>query len=83
VATPLERILIDDARAVLRHAWSVRLSTLSAALSACSALSDVLPYLGGVLPPKAMAAAAALSAVGAVGARLVPQRKLQEARDGR
>ena len=78
----IQRWLIDDARLVLRHAWSVRLSAASAVLSMLGTVGDVLPYLGGLLPPKVMGALAAASAVGALAARFVPQRKIRSARNG-
>lgn len=69
----LERVLIDDARLILRRAWSVRLSVLSALLGAAASMGDLLPYLSGVLPARSMAALGALAAVAAVVARIVPQ----------
>lgn len=71
--------LIQDAKTVLRKAWSIRLALLSAFFSGAEALSLVLPYLDGIFPPHALAGLGALAAIGAVGARIVDQPKMREA----
>jgi lysophospholipid acyltransferase (LPLAT)-like uncharacterized protein len=70
--------LIHNAKAVLLRAWSVRLALLSALFSGAEALSLVLPYLDGIFPARTLAGLGALAAIGAVGARLVAQPKMDE-----
>lgn len=74
--------LIDDAKAVLTKAWSVRLALLSAFFSGAEALSLVLPYLDGIFPKHVLAGLGALAALGALGARLVRQEALSGSKDG-
>lgn len=65
--------LIHDAQTVLKKAWSVKL----ALLSAVSGVAEVvLPYFGGLLPPKTMAIVAVVTAIGSVAARLVHQPEM-------
>ena len=70
--------LIEDAKTVLMKAWSVRLALLAAFFSGAEALALVLPYLDGIFPPHVLAGLGALSAIGAVGARVVSQPKMHE-----
>lgn len=72
-------ILIDDARTILRKAWSIRLAVASALFSGLEALTGLLPVLD--LPPKLMAVLAALCAIGAVVSRLIAQPKMRGRRD--
>jgi hypothetical protein len=68
--------LIDDWKTVLLKAWSVHCAAIAALLSALDALQYVLPALDGVLPPKLLSWLALLAAIGAIGARLIPQRSI-------
>ena len=74
---------VEDARTLLRHAWSVRLAVLSAVFSG---LEIALPYLGGIVPPRVLAALALAAGIGSAVARFVPQprmrRRAQERQDG-
>ena len=67
--------LSADWRAVLRHAWSVRLIALAALLTGIEA---ALPYLDLPIRPDLLAALTLLVTVAAFVARLVPQRSLPE-----
>lgn len=73
---------VDNWRAVLRHAWSLRLMLLVALLSG---LEVALPLLDGVLPlsRQAFAAAVGLITVAAIVARFVAQRPLNGGKDGK
>lgn len=68
--------IIADWRAVLRHAWSVRLMIVAAILSGVEIvlplLADTLPIPAGVFAGLSFAATA-----GAFAARFVAQRQLQ------
>ncbi len=64
---------VDDVGRVLRRAWSVRLSALSAVFAGLEALTGLLPVLP--LPPRLMIALAAACAVGAAFSRLIAQPK--------
>ncbi len=64
--------LIDDWRRVLRRAWSIRLTLLSAALGG---VELALPLFSDALPRGAFAALSVAVAVAAAGARLVAQDK--------
>lgn len=70
--------LIDDWRAVLRRAWSIRLALLAALLSG---LEVLLPFLDGVIaiPHGVFAALAGLTSAAAFYARLVAQKGLSNA----
>lgn len=66
--------LVANWRAVMRHAWSVRLILIAALLSV---LEAALPYLGLPLRPGTLAVLAALLGFAAAGARLVAQQAVQ------
>ncbi|MBZ9922269.1 hypothetical protein LB579_31835 [Mesorhizobium sp. BR1-1-7] len=72
--------LIDDWKAVLRHAWSVRLLFIAAVLSG---LEVALPLLNGLLPvpPLVFAALSGLCVCAAFVARFVVQKKLSGKED--
>lgn len=72
--------LIDNWRAVLKHAWSVRLLLIAGVLSG---LEVALPLLNGVLPipPLTFATLSGLCVFGAFIARFVVQEKLSGDRD--
>lgn len=76
----LERIIVDDARLILRHAWSVRLSALSAVLGLCSAAGEWLPYVAQMLPAKVSAGMAAAAALGGLLSRFVRQPRMRARR---
>ena len=63
--------LVGNWRAVLRHAWSIRIILAAALLSV---LEAALPYLGLPIPPGTLAVLAALLSLAAAGARLVAQQ---------
>ena len=65
--------LIDNAGEVLRKAWSIRLSILSAIFSAAEV---ALPFFTDFVPAHTMAIIAVLTAAGAAMARLIAQPKL-------
>lgn len=65
--------LIDHAGRVLRHAWSIKLALLSAALSACEV---AIPLLAPEARSVPFAALAGLVALAAAVVRLVAQPKL-------
>ena len=65
--------LIDNAGEVLRKAWSIRLSLLSAIFSAAEVC---LPFFTDFVPPHTMAMVAVFTAAGAAAARLVAQPKI-------
>lgn len=69
--------LIDNAGAVLRRAWSVRLSLLASLLAGLEALGGALPQLQAALPPRLFAALSAACAIGAIVARVVSQANLR------
>jgi len=71
---------IADWRAVLRHAWSVRLIALSILLSG---LEAAWPFLHGVLPVSdgVFGVLAFLTTIGALIGRFVAQRKLSHPND--
>ncbi len=64
--------LIDDWRRVLRRAWSIRLTLLSAALGG---VELALPLFSDAVPRNTFAALSVAVAVAAAGARLVAQDK--------
>lgn len=65
--------LIDNAGDVLRKAWSIKLSVLSAVFSAAEV---ALPFFTDFVPPRTMAIIAVFTAAGAAVARLVAQPKI-------
>lgn len=65
--------LIDNAGEVLKKAWSIRLSILSAIFSAAEVC---LPFFTDFVPPHVMAVIAVFAAAGAAAARLVAQPKI-------
>ncbi|MER8967729.1 hypothetical protein NKI25_18740 [Mesorhizobium sp. M0808] len=67
--------LVDNWRAVLKHAWSVRLLFVAAILSG---LEVALPLLNGLLPipPLIFAALSGVCVCGAFIARFVVQEKI-------
>ena len=65
--------LIDNASEVLKKAWSVRLSLLSAVFSAAEV---ALPFFTDFIPPRTMAMLAVVTAGGAAIARVIAQPKL-------
>ena len=67
--------LIDNARKVLRRAWSIRLSVLAAIFSAAEVS---LPFFTNLVPPNTMAVLAVFTAAGAAVARLVAQPTLHD-----
>lgn len=73
-------MLIDDAKTVLRRAWSIRLAVLSAVFSGLEVLAGLLPLLA--LPPGLMNGLAALCAIAAAASRLVAQPKMRRRKDG-
>lgn len=68
-------ILIDDAATVLKKAWSIKLSILSAVFSAAEV---ALPFFTGIVPPHLMAVLAVFTAAGAAAARLIAQPKMHD-----
>ena len=67
--------LIENAGEVLRKAWSIRLSLLSAIFSAAEV---ALPFFTDFVPPHTMAMVAVFTAAGAAAARLVAQPKIHK-----
>lgn len=69
-------------RAVLRHAWSLRLMLLAAMLSA---VEVAIPYLDGVLPlpPGIFALLAGIVTLAAMAARFVAQSPISGGKDGK
>jgi hypothetical protein len=65
--------LIDNAGEVLKKAWSIRLSILSAIFSAAEV---ALPFFTDFVPPHVMAMIAVFTAAGAAAARLIAQPKI-------
>jgi len=70
-------ILIDDARRVLRRAWSVRLMVAAAALSGLEVAISAVQALQVALPiaPGIFAGLAGLVSVAAFVARFIAQKK--------
>lgn len=70
--------LVPNWRAVLRHAWSVRLALLAAVLSG---LEVALPYLAPYLPipDRLFAVLAGLTAGSALFARFLAQKGVSDA----
>jgi hypothetical protein len=69
--------LLDDWRAILRHAWSVRLILLAGLLAGIEAALLVLqPVIN--LPLLALAIASGILTFGALVARLLAQRELHD-----
>lgn len=62
--------LIEDFSVVLRRAWSIRLTLLSAIFSAAEV---ALPFFTDFIPPRTMAMLAVFTAAGAAVARIVAQ----------
>lgn len=62
--------LIDNAKEVFLKAWSIKLSVLSAVLSAAEV---ALPFFTDFVPPRTMAVLAVFTAAGSAAARLVAQ----------
>lgn len=67
--------LIEDAKTVFMHAWSVRLALLAAAFGAAEV---ALPFFAPFLPPKTMAILAAVTSAAAAIARIVAQPAMHE-----
>lgn len=67
--------LIEDAKNVLLHAWSVRLALLAAAFGAAEV---ALPFFAPFVPPKTMAILAALTSTAAAIARIVAQPDMHD-----
>lgn len=67
--------LIDNAREVFMKAWSIKLSVLSAVLSAAEV---ALPFFTDFVPPRTMAVLAVFTAAGAAAARLVAQPAIKK-----
>lgn len=71
--------LIDNWRAVLKHAWSVRLMALAVILTG---LEAAWPYLDWLPIPKgAFAALSGLVSAGAIYARFVAQKPISGDKD--
>ncbi|SHF06282.1 hypothetical protein SAMN02745157_1548 [Kaistia soli DSM 19436] len=64
--------LVSDWRAVLKHAWSIRLILLAALFSG---LEVALPIIGDEIPPRLFAALTLIVVAGAFLARIVAQPK--------
>lgn len=73
--------IVDNWRAVLKHAWSVRLLLVAAVLSG---MEVALPLLNGLLPvpPLVFAAFSGLCVCGAFIARFIVQEKLSGGSNG-
>lgn len=67
--------LIDNAKEVFLKAWSIKLSMLSAVLSAAEV---ALPFFTDFVPPRTMAVLAVFTAAGAAAARLVAQPAIKK-----
>lgn len=67
--------LIDNAKEVFLKAWSIKLSMLSAVLSAAEV---ALPFFTDFVPPSTMAVLAVFTAAGAAAARLVAQPAIKK-----
>jgi len=65
--------LVDDWRAVLRKAWSIRLVLLAAALGG---VELALPLFSDAMPRAVFGVASVLVSIGAAVARLVAQPKM-------
>lgn len=65
--------LYDNWQSIITKAWSVRLMSLTVVLQVIDA---ALPVLATVLPHGAVSALTAISAIGAIVARVVPQSDL-------
>lgn len=71
--------IVDNWRAVLRHAWSVRLMVLAAILTGMEA---AVPYLDWLPIPRGLfALGSALVSAGAIYARFVLQRPISGGED--
>lgn len=66
---------VDNWQAVLKHAWSLKLVLIAAALSVIEA---VLPFVDVPIPPGIFAMFSALFGLLAGFARLVAQQRLQK-----
>lgn len=68
--------LVPDWKAILRHAWSVRLMIVAALLSGAEV---ALPLLNGLLPirPGVFALLSGLVVAGAFVARIVAQKRIR------
>ncbi|SHE68686.1 hypothetical protein SAMN02745157_0712 [Kaistia soli DSM 19436] len=64
--------LVSDWRAVLKHAWSIRLILLAALFSG---LEVALPIIGDEIPPRLFAMLTLIVVAGAFVARFVAQPK--------
>lgn len=67
--------LIDQWKAVLSKAWSIRLALLSAVLGA---LEVGLPFFSDIAPPKLFGSLSAAVALASAIARLVAQKELSD-----
>ena len=67
--------LIDDARKVLRHAWSVRFGVLAAVFSG---LEVIVPLFVDAMPRALFAVLSFLTVVAAVLARFVAQPRMHD-----
>lgn len=70
--------LVEDAKNVLMHAWSVRLSLLAALFGAAEV---ALPFFAPFLPPHTMAILAVVASAGAAIARIVAQPAMHQSKD--
>lgn len=76
---PHKLTLIDNAKIVLRKAWSIRLAALSVVFSLLQifeALEVALPFLTKFLPPQTFGILAAIAAGGSMISRLYRQRNI-------
>lgn len=71
--------LVSDWRRILRHAWSVRLMALSILLSGAASILNLVPDLPVPFWAKvASILLASLSNVGALVARVLPQKEFPD-----
>ncbi len=68
--------LIDNAREVFDKAWSWRFAAASMFFSLLELANDLIPFLTGALPAKALTAAAAFCGAAAVVARFLKQQNM-------
>lgn len=74
----IKMTLIEDAKQVFLHAWSVRLSLLAALFGAAEV---ALPFFASFLPPHTMAILAVVASAGAAIARIVAQPSMHQPKD--
>lgn len=70
--------LIDDAKKVLRHAWSVRLGIIAALFSGAEV---VVPLFLDAMPRSLFAVLSFVAVAGAVVARFVAQPRMHDGAD--